>query len=211
MKGLIGKKVGMTQLIADDGRVTPVTIIEAGPCFVTQVRTPAKEGYHSVQLGFEEVHPRRLAAGERGHLKGGRSAAPAPPARVPRRIPRPQGRATSWAPTCLPSAITWMLSASARAKASKAPSNAIISTGSPSLTALPTAPARRAPAARPRPLAACIRASAWPAIWAATGSLRKISGWLCGRRAQLAGRQRQRARRQGHRRHYPRAQPVVRA
>ena len=56
MKGLIGKKVGMTQLIADDGRVTPVTIIEAGPCFVTQVRTPEKEGYHSVQLGFEEVH-----------------------------------------------------------------------------------------------------------------------------------------------------------
>jgi large subunit ribosomal protein L3 len=41
MKGLIGKKVGMTQLIADDGRVTPVTLIEAGPCFVTQVRTPA--------------------------------------------------------------------------------------------------------------------------------------------------------------------------
>jgi large subunit ribosomal protein L3 len=70
MKGLIGKKVGMTQLIADDGRVTPVTIIEAGPCFVTQVRTPENEGYHSVQLGFEEVHPRRLAAGERGHLKG---------------------------------------------------------------------------------------------------------------------------------------------
>jgi large subunit ribosomal protein L3 len=77
MKGLIGKKVGMTQLIADDGRVTPVTIIEAGPCFVTQVRTPAKEGYHSVQLGFEEVNPRRLAAGERGHLK----AADLPPLR----------------------------------------------------------------------------------------------------------------------------------
>ena len=69
MKGLIGKKVGMTQLIAEDGKVTPVTLIEAGPCFVTQVRTPAKEGYAAVQLGFEEVNPKRLAAGERGHLK----------------------------------------------------------------------------------------------------------------------------------------------
>jgi large subunit ribosomal protein L3 len=69
MKGLIGKKVGMTQLIADDGKVTPVTLIEAGPCFVTQVRTPDREGYAAVQLGFEEVNPRKLSAGERGHLK----------------------------------------------------------------------------------------------------------------------------------------------
>ena len=69
MKGLIGKKVGMTQLIAEDGKVVPMTLIEAGPCFVTQVRTVAHEGYDSVQLGFDEVHPRRLAAGERGHLK----------------------------------------------------------------------------------------------------------------------------------------------
>ena len=69
MKGLIGKKVGMTQLIAEDGKVTPMTLIEAGPCFVTQVRTVAGEGYDSVQLGFEEVNPKKLAAGERGHLK----------------------------------------------------------------------------------------------------------------------------------------------
>jgi large subunit ribosomal protein L3 len=69
MKGLIGKKVGMTQLIAEDGLVTPVTLIEAGPCFVTQVRTVEGEGYGSVQLGFEEVNPRKLSAGERGHLK----------------------------------------------------------------------------------------------------------------------------------------------
>jgi large subunit ribosomal protein L3 len=69
MKGLIGKKVGMTQLIAEDGRVTPVTLLEAGPCFVTDIRTVAKEGYDAVQLGFEEVNPKRLAGGERGHLK----------------------------------------------------------------------------------------------------------------------------------------------
>lgn len=69
MKGLIGKKVGMTQLIAENGKVTPVTLIEAGPCFVTQIRTVDNAGYDSVQLGFEEVNPKRLAAGERGHLK----------------------------------------------------------------------------------------------------------------------------------------------
>jgi large subunit ribosomal protein L3 len=69
MKGLIGKKVGMTQLIGADGKVVPVTLIEAGPCFVTQVRTLEDEGYEAVQLGFEEVNPKRLTAAERGHLK----------------------------------------------------------------------------------------------------------------------------------------------
>jgi len=69
MKGLIGKKVGMTQLIGDDGKVTPVTLLEAGPCFVTQVRTQEHEGYDAVQLGFEEVNPKRVSAAERGHLK----------------------------------------------------------------------------------------------------------------------------------------------
>jgi large subunit ribosomal protein L3 len=69
MKGLIGKKVGMTQLIEANGKVTPVTLIEAGPCFVTQVRTEANEGYDAVQLGFEEVKPQRLSGGEKGHLK----------------------------------------------------------------------------------------------------------------------------------------------
>lgn len=69
MKGLIGKKVGMTQLISNAGAVTPVTLIEAGPCFVTQVRTAEKDGYSAVQLGFEEVNPRKLSGGEKGHLK----------------------------------------------------------------------------------------------------------------------------------------------
>lgn len=69
MKGLIGKKVGMTQIFDEQGKVTPVTLIEAGPCFVTQVRTVEKDGYAAVQLGFEEIKPKRLAAGELGHLK----------------------------------------------------------------------------------------------------------------------------------------------
>ena len=69
MKGIIGKKVGMAQIFDADGKVTPVTVIQAGPCFVTQVRSAERDGYTAVQLGFEEVAPERLAGGERGHLQ----------------------------------------------------------------------------------------------------------------------------------------------
>ena len=69
MKGLIGKKLGMTQVFDESGAVKPVTLIEAGPCFVTQVKHPEKEGYQAVQLGFGESKPRRLSGGELGHLK----------------------------------------------------------------------------------------------------------------------------------------------
>ncbi|MCJ7514159.1 MAG: 50S ribosomal protein L3 [Anaerolineales bacterium] len=69
MKGLIGKKVGMTQIFDASGAAKPVTLLEAGPCFVTQVRLPERDGYRAVQLGFGETKPRRMAAGELGHLK----------------------------------------------------------------------------------------------------------------------------------------------
>ena len=69
LKGLIGKKIGMTQIFDDNGAAVPVTLIEAGPCFVTQIRTVEKEGYSAVQLGYEEVKPKRLSGGEVGHLK----------------------------------------------------------------------------------------------------------------------------------------------
>ena len=69
LKGLIGKKIGMTQIFDEQGVAYPVTLIEAGPCYVTQVRKPEKEGYSAVQLGFGEVHPKRLTGGELGHLK----------------------------------------------------------------------------------------------------------------------------------------------
>jgi len=69
LKGLIGKKIGMTQIFDEQGVAQPVTIIEAGPCFVTQVRSPEKDGYTAVQLGFGETHPKRLTGGELGHLK----------------------------------------------------------------------------------------------------------------------------------------------
>jgi large subunit ribosomal protein L3 len=68
MKGIIGKKVGMTQVIDPDGKVTPVTVIQAGPCFVTQVRNAENDGYTAVQLGYEELNPDKLTGGEKGHL-----------------------------------------------------------------------------------------------------------------------------------------------
>ncbi len=69
LKGLIGKKVGMTQIFDDTGIAVPVTLIEAGPCYVTQVRNVDGDGYSAVQLGFEEVKPKRISGGELGHLK----------------------------------------------------------------------------------------------------------------------------------------------
>ena len=68
-KGLIGKKIGMTQIFDETGAALPVTLIEAGPCYVTQVRLPEKEGYAAVQLGFLETKPKRLTSGQLGHLK----------------------------------------------------------------------------------------------------------------------------------------------
>ncbi|MCE7860262.1 MAG: 50S ribosomal protein L3 [Chloroflexi bacterium CFX2] len=69
LKGLIGRKIGMSQIFDEQGVAYAVTIIEAGPCFVTQVRAPEKEGYAAVQLGFGETNPKRLTQGEAGHLK----------------------------------------------------------------------------------------------------------------------------------------------
>ena len=68
IQGIIGKKLGMTQIFGDNGKAEAVTAIEAGPCTVTQVKTAAKEGYNAAQLGFGEA--KRLSSPERGHLKG---------------------------------------------------------------------------------------------------------------------------------------------
>ncbi len=69
LKGLIGKKIGMTQIFDEQGVSYPVTIIEAGPCYVTQVRNQDRDGYAAIQLGFGEVHPKKISSGELGHLK----------------------------------------------------------------------------------------------------------------------------------------------
>ena len=68
-KAIIGKKVGMTQIFDEMGKVVPVTVIEAGPCTVVQKKTMEKEGYSAVQLGFADVKERKLSQPERGHLE----------------------------------------------------------------------------------------------------------------------------------------------
>ncbi len=68
MKGLVGRKVGMTQIFDERGEVIPVTVIEAGPCYVTQVKNLGRDGYRAIQLGFQEAG--RLSKPQQGHLKG---------------------------------------------------------------------------------------------------------------------------------------------
>ena len=68
IKGVLGTKLGMTQVFADDGKMVPVTVVAAGPCVVTAVRTPDADGYPAVQLGYGEVDPRRVNKPEAGHF-----------------------------------------------------------------------------------------------------------------------------------------------
>ena len=68
-KAIIGKKVGMTQIFDESGKVIPVTVVEAGPCVVTQKKTNETDGYTAVQLGFEDVKEAKLSKPEAGHLK----------------------------------------------------------------------------------------------------------------------------------------------
>ncbi len=68
-KGLMGKKLGMTRLFAADGRLTPVTVIQAGPCVVTQIKTMVTDGYNALQLGFSEAKPKHVTQPLQGHFK----------------------------------------------------------------------------------------------------------------------------------------------
>ena len=68
MKAIIGKKVGMSQIFDENGKVIPVTVIEAGPCVVVQKKTAEKDGYNAVQLGYEDIPERKLTKPEMGHL-----------------------------------------------------------------------------------------------------------------------------------------------
>lgn len=68
---ILGKKIGMTQLFNEDGSVTPVSVIEAGPCIVTQLKSVETDGYTAVQVGFGEVRPKHVNRPQLGHFKGG--------------------------------------------------------------------------------------------------------------------------------------------
>ena len=68
IKGVLGTKLGMTQVFDDGGRIVPVTVVAAGPCVVTAVRTPDADGYAAVQLGYGEIDPRRVNKPRAGHF-----------------------------------------------------------------------------------------------------------------------------------------------
>jgi large subunit ribosomal protein L3 len=68
MKGVLGEKLGMTQVWGEDNRIVPVTVIAAGPCVVTQVRTPETDGYSAVQIGFGAIDPRKVTKPLAGHF-----------------------------------------------------------------------------------------------------------------------------------------------
>jgi large subunit ribosomal protein L3 len=84
---IIGKKLGMTQIFEEGGRVVPVTVIEAGPCVVTQLRTLARDGYSAAQVGFGEVKDHRLNSPKRGHF----AAHGVKPSRTLREVPLEAG------------------------------------------------------------------------------------------------------------------------
>ena len=67
-KSILGKKIGMTQIFADNGEMIPVTVIEAGPCAVTQIKTADKEGYNAVQLGFGDIKAKNVPNALKGHF-----------------------------------------------------------------------------------------------------------------------------------------------
>ena len=84
---ILGKKLGMTQIFEEGGRVTPVTVIAAGPCVVTQLKTLARDGYSAAQIGFEDVKEHRLTSPLKGHF----AAHGAKPKRTLREIPIDEG------------------------------------------------------------------------------------------------------------------------
>lgn len=84
--GLLGRKIGMTQVYGENGAIVPVTVIELGPCPVLQVKTPEHDGYSAVQLGFDDKHRRSASRAERGHVAplGGKRQASAGTEAVPK-------------------------------------------------------------------------------------------------------------------------------
>src|SRR5438876_6526167 len=69
IRGVLGEKLGMTQVFDDRNRVVPVTVVRAGPCVVTQVRTPEKDGYSAVQLAYGAIDPRKVTKPVTGHYR----------------------------------------------------------------------------------------------------------------------------------------------
>ena len=120
-KGILGRKLGMTQVWDAENRVIPVTVIQAGPCRVVQLKTPERDGYAAVQLAFGATKAQRLTKPELGHLEkaGAEPARDLAELRVDDLV-RLRGRPDRRAPTCSRPASGSTSPASARARASPA-------------------------------------------------------------------------------------------
>ena len=169
MKGIIGKKVGMAQIFDADGKVMPVTVIQAGPCFVTQVRTAERDGYIAMQLGFEEAAPEKLSRGELGHLRRAICPLCATCASSGSRT-RLSKRASVLRWTCSQPEIASMSSGRAKGVALLERSSATTSIASRRHTVRLIEPARPVRAVRTTTLAASARARAAQVVWAMTAS-----------------------------------------
>ncbi len=169
MKGIIGKKVGMTQIFDDNGNVIPVTVIQAGPCYVTQVRTADRDGYVGIQLGFGETKPQRLTKGQLGHLQ--RNNLPA--LKVLREFRVRDGETDVQEGQQITADVFAKgervdVIGTSKGRGLRVASSAITSAASPRLTVLLTVPAPPVRLARTPSLAAPSKVSVWPDIWAVT-------------------------------------------
>ena len=161
INGIIGKKLGMTQVYSPNGKAEPVTVLEVGPCTVTQVKTQERDGYSAAQLGFGAA--KKLAKAEKGHLKELGDFRHLREFRLDDATGVEVGAKVD---ACLPTASSSTSPASPKATVSPAASSATASTAVPRLTARATATGHRARSA-PRPRrAAFTRARVWQGTWA---------------------------------------------
>ena len=162
---ILGRKIGMTQVFDEDDNVVPVTVIQAGPCVVSQVKSVETDGYNAVQIGFGDIKKKRVNKPMAGHFA--RSASRTPP------------RTTLAMSSPLPTSPRSRVSTSPappRARASRAPSSAGTSPAAPSPTAPATSVVRVPSVSAPiRP--ACARAFTWPATWATSALPSRTSSW----------------------------------
>ena len=168
IKGVLGTKLGMSQVFDADGRMVPVTVIEAGPCVVTAVRTPDANGYSAVQLGYGEIDPRRVTKPVAGHF--------AKAAVTPRRylVELRTDDATDYTLGQEVTAETFAagdlvdVTGTEQGQGLRGRDEAARLQGPVRLARHPAqAPLARAPSAAAPPRAGCSRACGWPAGWAA--------------------------------------------
>ena len=165
-KGIIGKKLGMTQLFDENGKVVPVTVIEAGPCTVVQKKTVESDGYEAVQLGFGEVSAKKVNKAAKGHF----DKADVAPKRTLREFRLDDISGMNVGDILKADVFTAGdkvdVIGTSKGKGYQALSSALASTACARATAPAPLPAMPALTAPPPPRPACSRASVCPATWA---------------------------------------------